>query len=451
MVVSFDFFLLLLTQYYSRAHIFFLKQKKKKKKTKKGLGPPATVTSILRRLPKQRRTGMFSATQTGEVLDLVRAGMRNAVRVQVRLEIAQPAAAAPRAEGDDGDGDDADQLRVAQAQSLAPGATTPASLRNYYVACPQGERVARLALFLKRRIADGHKVMVFFLTCAAVEYFGKVLPDLPELAGATVLSIHGKQDQRKRKANYDAYVTQRPAVLFATDVAARGLDVPDIDWIAQFDPPQDPASFVHRAGRAGRMGREGASVVFLAEEELPYVDYVRIKGIPIVSLADRDAGIDPEGTDVDATGAAIRDTIRTKIARDRDIYDRSHLAFVSHTRGYKEHRLEYIFALRSLRLGHLASSWGLIDLPSMPEIKLLAAKRAKEQKRLRRAGLISDEEDEGAGEGAAAQEAQREGGRRAASVYTDCRVVVLDFVLFCLFVCFFLFRVWFCWFFGASC
>ena len=52
---------------------------------------------------------------------------------------------------------------------------------------------------------------------------------------------------------------QKGAILLCTDVAARGLDVPDVDWIVQFDAPQEPAAFVHRVGRAGRAGRRGAA------------------------------------------------------------------------------------------------------------------------------------------------------------------------------------------------
>lgn len=62
-----------------------------------------------------------------------------------------------------------------------------------------------------------------------------------------------------------------PAVLLTTDVAARGLDIPDVDVVLQFDPPSDPKSFSHRCGRTARAGKSGRATVLLTEEEVDYV------------------------------------------------------------------------------------------------------------------------------------------------------------------------------------
>ena len=65
--------------------------------------------------------------------------------------------------------------------------------------------------------------------------------------------------------------------LLCTDVAARGLDIPDVSHILQFDPPQDPDVFVHRVGRTARAGRAGAALAFLLPAEAPYVEFLRIR------------------------------------------------------------------------------------------------------------------------------------------------------------------------------
>lgn len=70
--------------------------------------------------------------------------------------------------------------------------------------------------------------------------------------------------------------------LLCTDVAARGLDIPDVKWIVQFDPPQDPSTFVHRVGRTARMGRAGSALVLLLPHEEPYVAFLKLRkvGLP---------------------------------------------------------------------------------------------------------------------------------------------------------------------------
>lgn len=82
-------------------------------------------------------------------------------------------------------------------------------------------------------------------------------------------------------------VSTRTGVLLCTDVAARGLDIPDVAWIVQVDPPQDPDVFVHRVGRTARMGRSGRALTLLLPHEAAYVEFLRIRKVisPIASLA----------------------------------------------------------------------------------------------------------------------------------------------------------------------
>lgn len=70
-----------------------------------------------------------------------------------------------------------------------------------------------------------------------------------------------------------------------TDLAARGIDIPDVDWILQYDPPQDSDQFVHRIGRTARAGRSGKSLVFLMKKEEAYVEFLGKKGVKMEELA----------------------------------------------------------------------------------------------------------------------------------------------------------------------
>jgi len=76
-------------------------------------------------------------------------------------------------------------------------------------------------------------------------------------------SLHGKKVQKRREKTMERFRTVTSGILLCTDVAARGLDISDVNWVIQFDPPTDPASFVHRVGRSARAGKTGKSVVFL--------------------------------------------------------------------------------------------------------------------------------------------------------------------------------------------
>ena len=112
------------------------------------------------------------------------------------------------------------------------------------------------------------KVIVFFATCAAVDYFGRLIYLLLHHGSTTegkkvdqarsVLMLHGKMVQKKRNIVYSEFLKTKSGVLVCTDVAARGIDVPDVYWIIQVDAPKDPNFFVHRVGRTARAGRRGA-------------------------------------------------------------------------------------------------------------------------------------------------------------------------------------------------
>lgn len=77
-----------------------------------------------------------------------------------------------------------------------------------------------------------------------------------------VMCIHGKQKQQRRSAVFFEFVNAKTGVLLCTDVAARGLDIPAVDWIIQYDPPDDPKEYIHRVGRTAR-GKEGVGRALL--------------------------------------------------------------------------------------------------------------------------------------------------------------------------------------------
>ena len=90
------------------------------------------------------------------------------------------------------------------------------------------------------------------------------------------MDIHGKQKQQKRTTTFFQFCKQDKGILLCTDVAARGLDIPAVDWIVQFDPPDDPKEYIHRVGRTARgTNVKGRALLFLLPEEMAFLRYLR--------------------------------------------------------------------------------------------------------------------------------------------------------------------------------
>jgi ATP-dependent RNA helicase DDX10/DBP4 len=81
-------------------------------------------------------------------------------------------------------------------------------------------------------------------------------------------------EQSKRTAIYFQFVEKKSAVLFATDIAARGIDFPAIDWVIQFDCPEDISTYIHRVGRTARHKAKGSSLLFLLPSEAKFAEKV---------------------------------------------------------------------------------------------------------------------------------------------------------------------------------
>ena len=90
------------------------------------------------------------------------------------------------------------------------------------------------------------------------------------------MDIHGNQKQQKRTTTFFTFCKQSTGILLCTDVAARGLDIPAVDWIIQYDPPDDPREYIHRVGRTARgTNNQGRALLFLLPEELNFLKYLK--------------------------------------------------------------------------------------------------------------------------------------------------------------------------------
>jgi superfamily II DNA/RNA helicase len=191
------------------------------------MGFRPAVDRILRDVPQNRQTLLFSATLEGAVLDLARRYTSNAV--QVRAE--RPADAA-RGEID-----------------------------HRFVGVTQETKLEQLAATIGD--ADGLS-LVFVRTKYGAD---KLARKLSRVHDVDAVVMHGNMSQNARERSLAKFESGRVSTLVATDVAARGLDVDDVTHVINFDPPGTDEDYVHRVGRTGRAGRSGTGITFVLPDQ----------------------------------------------------------------------------------------------------------------------------------------------------------------------------------------
>ncbi|NWR72585.1 DDX10 helicase, partial [Centropus unirufus] len=280
------------------------------------MGFADTMNAIIENLPKKRQTLLFSATQTKSVKDLARLSLK-----------------------------DPEYVWVHEKAKFS----TPATLNQNYVVCELQQKVNMLYSFLRSHLKK--KSIVFFASCKEVQYlfrvFCKLQPGLP------VMALHGKQHQMKRMEVYTCFVRKKAAVLFATDIAARGLDFPAVNWVIQFDCPEDANTYIHRVGRTARYKEGGeALLVLLPSEEKGMVEQLAQRKVPISEIK-----INPEKlTDVQKRMQAF-------LAQDQDLKDKAQRCFVSYLRSVYLMKNKEVFDVFKLPLAEYALSLGLAMAP----------------------------------------------------------------------------------------
>nr|XP_006119739.1 ATP-dependent RNA helicase DDX55 isoform X2 [Pelodiscus sinensis] len=289
------------------------------------MGFEASLNTILDFLPKQRRTGLFSATQTQEVENLVRAGLRNPVRISVK------------------------EKGVAASSTQK----TPTRLENYYMICKSDEKFNQLVHFLRQHKQEKH--LIFFSTCACVEYYGKALECL--VKNVKIMCIHGKMKHKRNKI-FTEFRQLPSGILVCTDVMARGIDIPEVNWVLQYDPPSSASAFVHRCGRTARIGHLGSALVFLLPMEESYVNFLSInQKCPMQEMKPLKNVVD------------VLPKLKSMALSDRAMFEKGMKAFVSCVQAYAKHECNLIFRIKDLDFASLARGFALLRMPKMPELK----------------------------------------------------------------------------------
>uniref|UniRef100_A0AAR2LUY0 ATP-dependent RNA helicase n=1 Tax=Pygocentrus nattereri TaxID=42514 RepID=A0AAR2LUY0_PYGNA len=280
------------------------------------MGFADTVNAIVENLPKTRQTLLFSATQTKSVKDLARLSLKNPEYVWVH-----------------------EQAKF----------STPATLEQSYVVCELHQKVNMLFSFLRSHLQK--KIIVFFACCKEVQYLFRVFCRLRP--GISVLALHGKQQQMKRVEVYNEFVRKKAAVLFATDIAARGLDFPAVNWVVQFDCPEDANTYIHRVGRTARYKEGGeALLVLLPSEEKGMIAQLQEKKVPINKIQ-----VNPEKL------VSVQQKLEAFLAQEKEQKERAQRCFVSYLRSIYLMKNKDVFDVFQLKLPEYATSLGLAVAP----------------------------------------------------------------------------------------
>ncbi|XP_011150311.1 probable ATP-dependent RNA helicase DDX55 homolog isoform X2 [Harpegnathos saltator] len=288
------------------------------------LGFSTSLDSILSYLPRLRRTGLFSATQTKELQQLIRAGLRNPALIVVKEK---------------------------------SNISTPVNLSNNYIIVQPEHKLSVMIDFIHSKGFD-MKYMIFLSTCACVDYFSQIIRTL--LPSINVSALHGKMKSKRYKI-FDQFRNAQSGILICTDVMARGIDISEVNWVLQYDPPSTASSFVHRCGRTARIGNEGNALLFLLETEDAYVDFIKRNQKVELHKIERE-------TSEDTVKECLK-CMRDLQQKDRLIFDKANRAFVSYVQAYSKHECNLILRLKDIDLGKLAMGFGLLRMPRMPELK----------------------------------------------------------------------------------
>ncbi|KAI3831630.1 hypothetical protein MKX03_021860 [Papaver bracteatum] len=275
------------------------------------------MKQIMKLLPKgERQTASFSATQTNKVEGLPRLSFQT---TPVYIDV------------DEG-------ISMATVEGLQQG----------YCIVPSAKRFLLLYTFLMGNLSK--KVMVFFSTCDSVEYHSELL----RYIDVDCLTIHGNKDQKKRTQTFFDFCKAEKGILLCTGVAARGLDIPAVDWIVQYDPSDEPKEYIHRVGRTARgEGAKGDALLFLLPEQTPFLKYLKIAKVTLKKFEydeKKFANLQPHLVDL-----VEKNNNLNQLAKD---------AYMSYIAAYNSYSMKDIFNVRLLNPRTVAASFCLSAPPT---------------------------------------------------------------------------------------
>ena len=318
------------------------------------------IKNIILALPKQRRTGLFSATLTSAKMEeLIKLGLRNPVVIKQSKKAKTDQKPIENAD---------DTMQGLNQETEANKISIPEKLVNYYkIYDNRIDKIKFVINYIEEK--SDHKTIVFFNTCASVVYYYKLLTTYfkricKKNIAESIYFCHGEMKQKKRQKNLEDFTEAETGVIFVTDVFSRGIDIPTVNWIIQVDCPQDPSAFIHRIGRTARKGMDGSALVLLLEYEKEYIEYLEMRSIKMLEYSKEEH---KEKTFDEKSFTKFHNHIKEIMFSDKDFMLKGSRAFVSFIRSYKEHKLASIFKFDDIDPRETAKSFFQFAIPKIEE------------------------------------------------------------------------------------
>ncbi|NXC83367.1 DDX31 helicase, partial [Cercotrichas coryphoeus] len=358
------------------------------------LGFEKDVAVILNALNAERETRqnvLLSATLTEGVTRLADISLNDPISISIADEIQKLPEPASQT-----DSKGSSSSNCMEQENFA----VPETLQQYVMVVPSKLRLVTLAAFIlqKCKFEKRHKMIIFFSSCEQVEFYhellGKVLsggseseqPGHSSLSSLNLqfLRLHGDMEQEERTEVFQEFLKSKTGILLCTDVAARGLDLPQVTWIVQYNAPASPAEYIHRIGRTARIGCRGSSLLVLAPSEAGYVSLLASHKINVSELKmekvlaslmkddrfklhrpgrKKSCGKNPQ--EVQERATVLQTKFENHVHSSEETVRWAKKALQSFLCAYTTYpkELRHIFHIKSLHLGHVAKSFGLRDAP----------------------------------------------------------------------------------------
>ncbi|XP_053940491.1 probable ATP-dependent RNA helicase DDX31 isoform X2 [Cuculus canorus] len=381
------------------------------------LGFEKDVAVILNALNAERETRqnvLLSATLTEGVTRLADISLNDPISISIADEaqkVHKPASQTDR------------QASSSTSCMEQENFAVPEKLKQYVMMVPSKLRLVTLAAFIleKCKFEKHHKMIIFFSSCEQVEFHYELLlkvlsgrleseqSEFVSSAPLQFLRLHGNMEQEERTEVFQEFLKSKTGVLLCTDVAARGLDLPQVTWIVQYNAPASPAEYIHRIGRTARIGCHGNSLLVLAPSEAEYVSLLashkinvsEIKMEKVLSSLMKDdrfklprprskksGGRDPQ--EVRERATVLQTKFENYVHSSEGTVRWAKKALQSFLCAYTTYpkNLKHIFHIKTLHLGHVAKSFGLRDAPQNLTALPAAGSKKKTKPRPKRSNVL---------------------------------------------------------------